>query len=135
MKTKSIEQKLTFDATPGEVYNLIMDQEKHADFTDSGVIMSKEINGKFEIFDGYCSGYNIELVEGQKIVQAWHFEEDGWPKDHFTICTFLFEKEGDKTKLLFKQTDIPEHKVEALKDGWKDYYWKPMKEYLKKIKN
>lgn len=133
MKTKSLKQTVTFNASPLTVYQLIMDEKKHSIFSNSDVKMSDAINGKFEVFDGYCHGYNIELVKGKKIVQAWHFAEDGWPEDHFSTCTFLFEKVGDKTKLTFVQTDIPEHKVDALKDGWKKYYWEPMKAYLKNM--
>lgn len=131
MKTKSIKQTITFDATPEQVYHLLMDAKKHAAFTGSEVVMSKKVNGKFKVFDGYCHGYNIELAEGKKIVQAWHFAEDGWADEHFSICTFLFERLGKKTKLVFLQMDIPEHKAEALKKGWKEYYWEPMKAYLK----
>lgn len=131
METKSIKQTVTFDATPQKVYELIMDQKKHAAFTNSKVVMSKKINGKFDIFDGYCTGYNIELTEGEKIVQAWHFQEDGWPDDHYSICTFRFKLEGDKTRLQFSQTGIPAHKVEELKSGWKDFYWQPMQAFLK----
>ena len=131
MKTKSIKQTVTFDATPDIIYHLIMDQKKHSAFTGTKVIMSTKVKGKFNIFDGYCHGYNIELIEGQKIVQAWHFTEDGWPDDHFSISTFQFEKVGNKTKLSFLQTGVPEHKVELLKDGWKQFYWNAMKAYLK----
>jgi activator of HSP90 ATPase len=131
MKTKSIKQTVTFDATPDKIYNLIMDQKKHAAFTGSKVIMSTKVKGKFNVFDGYIHGYNIELVENKKIIQAWHFAEEGWPDDHYSICTFLLEREGNKTKLDFRQTDVPEHKVESLKDGWKQFYWKPMKALLK----
>jgi activator of HSP90 ATPase len=131
MKTKSIRQTVTFAASPKEVYELIMDAKKHAALAGSKVTMSRKVKGKFNVFDGYCHGYNIELVEGKKIVQAWHFAEDGWPDDHFSTCTFLFEKSGNKTKLTFTQTDVPEHKVESLKSGWKEFYWEPMKNYLK----
>jgi len=134
MKTKSIKQTVTFDANAKEVYDLIMDANKHAAFSGTKVIMSNEPNGKFDVFDGYCHGYNIELIDGEKIVQAWHFAEDGWPDDHYSICTFLFEQQGDKTKLTFEQTGVPEHKVEELKDGWKQYYWDAMKDYLKSTK-
>lgn len=132
MKTKSIEQTLTFDAPPKEVYELIMDEKKHSAFTGGKVTMSKQIDGKFDVFDGYCHGHNIELKEGEKIVQAWHFREDGWPDDHFSTCTFLFEEKDGKTSLRFSQTDIPEHKAEALSKGWEEFYWEPMKAYLKK---
>ena len=131
MKTKSIKQTATFDASPKDVYDLIMDEKKHAAFSGTKATMSAKVNGKFSVYDGYCTGHTIELVKGKKIVQAWHFAEDGWPDDHFSICTFLFEPQGDKTKLRFTQTGVPEHKAEALKDGWKAYYWDLMRAYLK----
>ncbi len=132
MKTKIIRQTVTFPkAKPTEVYNLIMDERKHSSFTGSKVSMSDdEVDGKFEVYDGYCTGFNIELKVGKKIVQGWHFKEDGWPDDHFSICTFIFSKVPTGTKLSFTQTAIPEHKADALKDGWKLYYWNPMKAYL-----
>jgi activator of HSP90 ATPase len=134
MKTKSIKQSATFDSTPEIVYQLIMDPKKHAAFTGAKVVMSNKVNGKFDVYDGYCQGFNIELIEGRKIVQAWHFAEDGWPDDHYSICTFLLEKDGDKTKLAFTQTGVPEHKADSLRKGWKEYYWQAMKAYLKNQK-
>jgi activator of HSP90 ATPase len=131
MKTKSIRQTVTFDALPEKIYSLMMDQKKHSAITGSKVIMSAKVNGRFKIFDGYCHGFNIELIEGKKIVQAWHFAEDGWPDNHFSICTFQLEQFGNKTKLKFLQTFVPEHKVDSLKEGWKTYYWDAIKEYLK----
>ena len=110
---------------------MIMNAEKHSAFTQSKVEMSPEVKGDFCVFDGYCHGYNIELIEGEKIVQAWHFEEDGWPEDHYSICTFHIDLENNKTKLYFEQSGIPEHKAKSLFDGWEKYYWKPMKEFIK----
>ncbi|MDZ4822207.1 MAG: SRPBCC family protein [Flavobacteriales bacterium] len=133
MKTKSIKQSVIFQAAPHEVYDLIMNSKKHGAFTGGKVSVSKKINGQFNIFDGYVRGYNIELMEGNKIVQAWHFTEDGWPEDHFSICTFQFENHSKGTKLNFVQTGVPEHKVQSLKDGWKRYYWEPMKQFLTNI--
>jgi activator of HSP90 ATPase len=130
MKTTTIKQRATFNATPKEVYDLIMDPKKHSAFTGTKVKMSNSVNGKFSAFDGYMHGHNIELVDGKKIVQAWHFTEEGWPDDHYSICTFLFEKEGKKTKLTFRQTEVPEQSAESLKGGWKEFYWEPMKTYL-----
>ncbi|MBK8448596.1 MAG: SRPBCC domain-containing protein [Saprospiraceae bacterium] len=131
LKVKTIKQNISFDASPEELYYLFMDPYKHAAFTGSDVIISNEINGKFNIFNGYCKGYNIELAVAQKIVQAWNFAENGWPENHYSICKFSFEPNGNKTKLKFEQTGIPEHKVDQLKKGWKEYYWIPMKAYLK----
>lgn len=131
MKMKSIRQSATFNELPEKIYDIIMDEKKHSAFTGSNVRMSTELNGTFSVFDGYCNGYNMELVRGKKIVQAWRFEEEGWPDGHFSICSFEFDREGDKTKLRFLQTDVPASKVESLKKGWKQYYWNAIKTLLK----
>jgi len=131
MKTKSIKQTATFNAKPKDVYELLMDAKKYSAFVGSTVKVSNKVKGKFNVFDGYCTGHNIELVEGKKIVQAWHFAEKGWPEDHFSTCTFLFEKTEKGTKMTFTQTNVPENTYKALADGWKEYYWEPMKAYLK----
>ena len=130
IKTKTIRQTATFHESPAEVYNLIMDARKHSKFTGGKVKMSNKVNGKFEVFDGYCHGYNIELKEGKKIVQAWHFAENGWPDGHFSTCTFTFSKVPEGTRLSFLQKDVPEKNYESLKSGWKDFYWEPMKKHL-----
>jgi len=130
MKTKTLKQTATFHATPGEIYELIMDPKKHSAFTGTKVKMSNKINGKFAVFDGYCHGYNIELKEGKKIVQAWHFAEKGWPDDHFSTCTFSFSKVAGGTQLSFTQKEVPEKNYDSLKSGWKEFYWEPMKKHL-----
>lgn len=130
MKTKTIRQTISFNATPKEVYELIMDKKKHAAFTQGDVTMSRKIKGTFLVFGGYCTGYNIELIDGAKIVQAWRFDEAGWPDDHYSICHFLFEKKSAGTKLTFIQTGVPEANVENLKKGWHEFYWGPMKKWI-----
>jgi activator of HSP90 ATPase len=132
MKTKNIKQTVKFNAKPADCYELIMDAKKHGQFTGGKATMNKKPKGKFEVFDGYVRGYNIELTEGKKIVQGWYFAEEGWPEDHFSICTFDFAKDGKGTKLTFIQESVPENNVEDLKKGWKKYYWEPMKEMLEK---
>jgi activator of HSP90 ATPase len=131
MKTKSISQTATFNAKPEKIYHMLIDQKEHAAFTGAKATIDPKVTGKFTVYDGYCHGYNIDLIENRKIVQAWHFTEDGWPEDHFSICTFNIEPEGNKTKLKFHQTNVPEHKAELLKSGWKEFYWDAMKAYLK----
>jgi activator of HSP90 ATPase len=130
MKTGTIKQEVIFTAKPEVIYDLIMNEEKHAEFTQSEVSMSNEIGGTFSAYDGYIKGKNSELIPGKKIVQEWHFDEEEWDEDHFSICTFIFEPFQAGTKLIFTQTNIPEHKVEALETGWEEFYWEPMMDYL-----
>lgn len=135
MRTKTLRQTLTFKATPQDIYDYLMEEDKHARITGGDVQMSKEIKGSFSIFNGYCHGHNIELVPGEKIVQAWRFEEDGWPEEHFSICHFTIEQVENGTRLVFVQTGIPDHKYNELKDGWHTYYWKPIKAELEANEN
>jgi activator of HSP90 ATPase len=129
MKTGSIQQTIAFKVPASKIYELIMDENLHSEITGGEVKMGRNIKDSFTIFDGYCTGYNIELIPGEKIVQAWHFEEEGWPKDHYSICTFNLKNLDDGCLLEFTQTDIPQNNIEALKEGWQTYYWEPMQEY------
>ncbi len=131
MKTGEIRQSVTINASAAEVCNVFLNARKHSELSNSDAITSRKVGGKFSIFDGYCSGHNIELVKDRKIVQAWNFKEDGWPENHYSICTFLFSEKDGRTRITFTQTDIPEHKVEDLKEGWKRYYWEPLKTMFK----
>src|ERR1700679_1502918 len=109
METKSIKQSVSFNAAPGEVYDLLMNAKKYEAFSGAAAKVSNKPGGKFNVWDGYCHGTNIELEPGKKIVQAWHFAEDGWPDDHYSTCTFVFETKGKGTKMQFTQTGVPAH--------------------------
>lgn len=130
METTLIQHTVHFNATPKEVYEIIMDQDLHSEIAGSEAITSREIEGEFEVFEGYCKGYNIELKDGEKIVQAWNFAEDGWPEDHYSICTFMFEPYDEGTRMTFVQTDVPADKYEALDSGWYRFYWDNMTDYF-----
>lgn len=131
MKTSTIHHVVNFQATPKEVYELIMDQDLHSEITGSEATVSREVNGEFDVFDGYCMGYNVELKDGEKIVQKWSFAEDGWPEEHYSTCTFLFEPdENGGTKMTFTQEGVPDVTYDALNSGWYEFYWDNMTDYL-----
>ncbi len=126
MQTETIQFELMFRASPKDVYHLLMDKEKHALITESEVKISDKQDAKFQLWGGYCHGYNIELKEGEKIVQAWHFDEDSWPENHYSICTFEFLPSSEGCKMFFEQLEVPKTSVETLRKGWKEYYWDKM---------
>lgn len=130
MKTKTIKQTVTFPTTPDKLYALLLDSKQLTRIHGARTTMNKRPDGKFSVFDGYCTGYTIGLEENRRIEQAWHFREDGWPEDHYSICTFTLAATTKGTKLVLLQKGVPEHKYEALKQGWKTYYWDPILQYL-----
>ena len=69
MKTITVKQVAIFKTIPHEVYEALMDEEKHAAFTGGSARISREVGGSFNVFNGYAHGINEELVPDRKIVQ------------------------------------------------------------------
>ncbi|MGD1118051.1 MAG: SRPBCC family protein [Dehalococcoidales bacterium] len=130
METRTIKQSVTIKASPHDVYEALMDAKKHAKFTGGKATVSREVGGKFSVFDAYAKGVNVELVPDKKIVQSWRAED--WPEGIYSQVTFSFKAAEGGTKLTFTQTGVPEEFADDIAQGWKDYYWGPMKEMLEK---
>ena len=125
---KTIKQTVTFKASPHDVFEMLMDSKKHSAFSGDKASISRKVNGKFTAYGDYIEGKNLEIVQDKKIVQQWRASE--WPEDAYSKATFEFVKEGKNTKLKFTQENVPEEFFEAIKQGWIDFYWNPMKEML-----
>ena len=130
VETKTIEQTVTFKASPHDVYEALMDSDKHARFTGAKASISREVGGEFSAYDGALSGSNIELVPDAKIVQSWRGSDEGWAPGHYSTATFLLESMDGGTRLTFVQTGVPEKSFEDISEGWQTYYWAPMKQML-----
>lgn len=130
MQTKTLTQSHFFKASPVEIYNLLMDKEKHTEFTESKADIQDKIGTVFTAWDGYIQGENLDLETGKTIVQLWRAEEEGWPETHFSHLTIKLEPKNDGTELTLTQTEVPQACFENIKQGWIDYYWDPMEEYL-----
>jgi activator of HSP90 ATPase len=130
MAAKTIRQSVTFKASPHDVYEALMDSGKHSQFTGDKAVISRKVGGKFSAFDGYAEGVNIELVPDEKIIQTWRASD--WPEGQDSRVTFSLKGVERGTRLTFTQTGVPEAQYEAVSQGWRDYYWQPMKEMLEK---
>jgi activator of HSP90 ATPase len=130
METRTIRQQVTFKASPHEVYELLMDEKKHAKFSQSKTTVSRKIGGKISSGDGYIEGTNLELAPDSKIVQSWR--DSDWPDGHYSKATWVFSPIPGGTRMIFTQSGVPADQYESTAQGWRDYYWNPMKEMLKK---
>ena len=127
---KTIRQSVTLKASPHEVYEALIDSRKHARFTDSKARISRKEGGKFTAYDGYIEGINLNIVPDKKIIQSWRGSD--WPEGHYSRATFSLKKVKNGTHLTFTQSGVPEQYYHDISQGWRDYYWKPMKEMLEK---
>ncbi len=123
-----IHQTVLFKAAPHEVYEALMDSQKHAAFTGSRASISREVGGEITAYDDYISGKNAELVPDKKIVQDWRAVD--WPEDVYSRITFELTPVPEGTRLDFTHANLPEGTEEEFTQGWIDNYWEPMKKYL-----
>jgi activator of HSP90 ATPase len=130
METRDIRLTVLFKAKPHEVYEALMDSKKHAAFSDSEAKISRQAGGKFTAYDGYITGKNVELIIDRKIVQSWRGSD--WPEGYYSRVTFDLEPTAGGTRLLFVHEGVPVEFYDDIKQGWTDFYWKPMKRFLGK---
>jgi uncharacterized protein YndB with AHSA1/START domain len=129
--TETIRQEVEFRAGPERVYRAWMDSGEHSRITAAQAVIEDRVGGSFTTFDGWAQGRNIELVPGKKIVESWRAEQVGWPKRHYSRITITLKKKGKGTLLEFVQTRVPHECADEIAQGWREFYWKPMKRLLK----
>jgi activator of HSP90 ATPase len=126
VETKTLQQAVTFNASPQEVYDMLMDSKKHQSLSGQPARISKKVGGTFTAWGAHLSGVNLVLKPGRKIVQAWR--ATGWWPDHYSIAIFDISKVRGGSKLKFTQIGIPPNRYSGHYRGWIEAYWTPMKE-------
>jgi activator of HSP90 ATPase len=128
MHIKTIKQKIIFSSSPQKIYDLLMNAQEHARFTDSKVKIDSRIGGNFSMYDGYITGTTIELVPNKKIIQLWRGSD--WPEGHLSLVIFEFKPRGKGCELIFTHYGVPDKFYKDISEGWKKYYWQPIKKML-----
>ncbi len=64
-------------------------------------------------------------------MQAWRSK--AWPAGTYSIASFvLSRKAGGRTQLAFTHVGVPAFDFKDISQGWRTFYWNPIKAYLKK---
>lgn len=118
-------------AEPAEIYANWMDSEGHSAMTGSPAKVDAQTGGEFSAWDGYIFGRTLELKPDRLIVQAWRTAEfpESAPDSRVEI---LLEETDGGTQVTLTHSDMPDDQVESYRQGWDDFYFKPMKEYFGK---
>jgi len=121
----------SFPAKVSDIYDAWLSSDGHSAITGSPAQVDGKIGGNFSAWDGYISGSTLDLTPDQRIVQTWRTAEfpDEAPDSHLEIL--LEEVEGG-TKVTLIHTNLPENQSDSYRQGWEDFYFKPMREYFKK---
>lgn len=98
--------------------------------TGSLASVDGRVGGEFSAWDGYIFGKTLELTPDRRIVQTWRTTE--FPEEasdsHLEI---LLEEVAEGTRLTLIHRNMPQDQVDSYRQGWEDFYFKPMKEYFK----
>ncbi|MGH9742308.1 MAG: SRPBCC domain-containing protein [Candidatus Acidiferrum sp.] len=137
---EAIHQEVNFSAAPARVYDALTDAKqfnqvvqlsaamKSMSISNKPVEMSGETGGAFSAFGGYVTGRQLELVPGQRIVQAWR--AGSWASGAYSIARFELSPQDSGTKLTFDHAGFPQGQAEHLLTGWKTNYWEPLAKFL-----
>lgn len=124
-----IQQNVQFPAPAKAVYDAIIDGGQFTKVSGGAEAESAPEEGaSISLFGGQIVGRNIELVPGERIVQAWR--SAGWDPGVYSVVRFEFESDGEETSLAFEHVGYPEGEQEHLAAGWHKMYWEPLRAYL-----
>ena len=114
---------------PAEIFNAWLESKAHSAFTGSPARVDPGVGAEFSAWDGYISGKTLEVEPHSRILQSWRTTEfpDGSPDSRLEI---LLEEMGDGTQLTLIHTGLPDGQGEDYRQGWQEYYFKPMHKYF-----
>ena len=129
LPTKTIRQTVEIPATPVQVYEAIVNPVQHSAFTGTKAAGRMQVGRTVHAYDGYITARVVNLVRGRKIVQAWQTSE--WPKGYppSRLEISLAPSKGG-TRLTMVQSQVPASQASQYTTGWKEYYWRPLKDYF-----
>jgi uncharacterized protein YndB with AHSA1/START domain len=125
----SVSQEIDLNAPPARVYQALTVSKEHAAFTGATSEIDASEGGAFRCHDGQIVGWNLELVEDARIVQAWRVA--AWPAGVFSVVKYeLTANDVGGTHVSLSHTGLPEGANAMIADGWEQRYWKPLAAYL-----
>jgi activator of HSP90 ATPase len=129
----AIHQEANIAATPEQVYAVLTDGEKFAAATGQPARVTDQEGEAFTLFSGRVEGRQIELVPGERVVQAWRFgpeHPDAWEAGVYSVVRFTLEPAEEATKLVIDHTGIPPEWEEHIESGYPTFYQDPLVQYF-----
>jgi activator of HSP90 ATPase len=117
----NIHRELTFSAAPARIYEALVAAQRFGELTGAPASGDATEGAAFSVFGGHITGRHVELVPGQRVVQAWRAKT--WPEGLYSIVRFELQAEGSGTKLVFDHDGFPADMKEHLAKGWQANYW------------
>jgi len=124
----SLHQEISLKAAPQRIFDILLDAKQFAAFTGLPAEIDPKPGGTFKTFGGLIEGRNLELIPGQRVVQAWR--PASWEAGFYSVIHFELKAREGGTLLTLDHTGFPEGDYDHLLFGWNTRYWGPLKKYL-----
>ncbi len=124
----SIHQEIIYQVSADNIYQTLISSRRFAEFTDAPAQIEEVEGGAFSCFGGQIVGRNIELIDGQRIVQVWKVK--AWDPGNYSIVRISLEEQEAGTRLTLNHSGFPQAGADHLEGGWHKMYWNPLKAYL-----
>ena len=125
----TIHHEAVLAATPQQVYEVLTTGAAFAKATgDRPATIGAGEGATFELFGGPIHGRQIELVPGERVVQAWRVA--GWDPGVYSVVRFTLRAEGGKTRFVIDHDAYPAAQHDHLSGGWLANYIEPLTAYF-----
>lgn len=124
-----IHQEVTLPAPPDRVYAVLTDGKLFTEATGGRKAeIGRDEGAAFSLFGGAIHGRLVELVPGQRVVQAWRPRP--WPDGQYSLVRFTLTKDGAGTRVVLDHTGYPADQHDHLSAGWPANYFEPLAKYF-----
>ena len=120
----SITQQALISAEPAEVYAILADASALSALSGMGGVPGHSAGEEFSAFDGHVTGRQIELVPGERVVQAWRFPQ--WAPGTFSMVSFTLAAAAGGTRLVIDQHGVPDDWHDHVDTNWPTFYLTPL---------
>jgi activator of HSP90 ATPase len=118
-----------FPVTSCRIYEAWLDSQAHGQFTGSAAEIDARVGGEFTAWDGYISGQTLALEPCRRILQSWRTTEFP-PEAPDSLLEVLIDEVNQGARLTLRHTLIPDGQADQYREGWEDFYFKPMLEFF-----
>lgn len=128
-----LRQQVDYAVGPDRIYAALTEADQFASFTGMAAQIDARPGGAFSLFDGLVGGWNLDLVPGQRIVQAWRLTKD-FEEGVYSLVRFDLKPRDSGTRITLNHTGIPPGHYDHLYAGWPPRYWDPLRQFLESPK-
>lgn len=125
---KTFRQTFHIDAPIEKVWKALVAPEYIESWGGGPCVMNDLEGSEFKLWNGDIHGTNKEVIEEEKLVQAWYAGE--WPEP--SIVTFALTPKEEGTVIDLLHENIPDKEYDGISKGWDQYYLGAIKDYLER---